>query len=283
MAKKKSKKNLFNKISIIVEWIISLLLILLIILTAFQRFSNQGNFFGYRIYTVASGSMIPTYDIGDTLLIKDTDISDLKVGDAVTYIGEADGLDGLIITHQIQKIELGEDGKLYFHTKGIANNIEDPIVDESQVLGKVVYKFIFLSIFGKITTNMTALLLFITVPVAILIAIEIIKIVYKQDEDEDSEEISKRIELERERKIMEIRNSEEVEDTSNKKISDVIAPSAIEEVISSGSKKKKQKNNKNNYISRRIARRNAYYNKQKTNNKNKNKAEKEKTIKIKWN
>lgn len=270
MAKKNNKKVLFNRISIIVEWIISILLILLIILTAFQRFSNQGNFFGYRIYTVASGSMIPIYDIGDTLLIKDTGITDLKVGDAVTYIGEADGLDGLIITHQIQKIEVGEDGKLYFHTKGIANNVEDPIVEEDQVLGKVVYKFIILSIFGKITTNMIALLLFITIPVALLIAIEIIKIVYKKEDDDD---ISNKVELERERKIMEIRNSEEIEDTSNKKLSDFIDPDAIEEVIKYESKRPKNKNGEkgNNYISRRIARRNAYYKKQQMKNRKKNK------------
>lgn len=189
-------KKIFNKISFIVEWIITLLLVLLIVLTAFQRFSNQGSFFGYRIYTVASGSMIPTYDIGDTLLIKEMSVTNLKVGDAVTYIGESGGIDGKIITHQIQKIEIDENGSYSFHTKGIANNIEDPIVSENQVIGKVIHKFFFLSIVGKLTTNMVTLLLFITVPIAILIAIEIIKLVYKNDDSLEEEQIEDKVDTE---------------------------------------------------------------------------------------
>ena len=185
-------KAIFNgigsKIVAFVEWIIILLLLFLVILSGFQRFSNQHNLFGYRVYIVASGSMIPTYNIGDTLLIKEMDASNIKKGDAVTYIGDDVGIDGMIITHQVQEVEMGEDGKYYFHTKGIANNIEDPIVSEEQVLGKVVYRFFLLSFIGRITTSKLLLFCFIAIPIAILIAIEIIKLIYKKDdEDEDSD------------------------------------------------------------------------------------------------
>ncbi len=185
-------KAIFNgigsKIVAFVEWIIILLLLFLVILSGFQRFSNQHNLFGYRVYIVASGSMIPTYNIGDTLLIKEMDASNIKKGDAVTYIGDDVGIDGMIITHQVQEVEMGEDGKYYFHTKGIANNIEDPIVSEEQVLGKVVYRFFLLSFIGRITTSKLLLFCFIAIPIAILIAIEIIKLIYKKDdEDEDTD------------------------------------------------------------------------------------------------
>lgn len=185
-------KAIFNgigsKIVAFVEWIIILLLLFLVILSGFQRFSNQHNLFGYRVYIVASGSMIPTYNIGDTLLIKEMDASNIKKGDAVTYIGDDVGIDGMIITHQVQEVEMGEDGKYYFHTKGIANNIEDPIVSEDQVLGKVVYRFFLLSFIGRITTSKLLLFCFIAIPIAILIAIEIIKLIYKKDdEDEDAD------------------------------------------------------------------------------------------------
>lgn len=183
-------KAIFNgigsKIVAFVEWIIILLLLFLVILSGFQRFSNQHNLFGYRVYIVASGSMIPTYNIGDTLLIKEMDASNIKKGDAVTYIGDDVGIDGMIITHQVQEVEMGEDGKYYFHTKGIANNIEDPIVSEEQVLGKVVYRFFLLSFIGRITTSKLLLFCFIAIPIAILIAIEIIKLIYKKD-DEDAD------------------------------------------------------------------------------------------------
>lgn len=183
--KKIFNNKIINCIFSVIEWAICLILVVLIILTGFQRFSNQGNFFGYRIYTVASGSMIPTYNIGDTLLIKETDATEIEIGDAVTYLGSKAGVDGMIITHQVVGIDKDDNGKISFHTKGIANNIEDPVVSEEQVLGKVVYKFFLLSILGKITTNMTYLLVFITIPMSILIAIEIIKIVYKKDEYEE--------------------------------------------------------------------------------------------------
>lgn len=180
-------RKTFGFVSAFVEWLIIILLVVLIILTGFQRFSNQHNFFGYRMYIVASGSMIPTYNIGDTLLIKEMDASLINEGDAVTYMGEDPGLDGLIITHQVQKVEI-IDGKYYFHTKGVANNIEDPIVSEDQVLGKVVYRFFLLSFIGRITTSKILLFSFVTIPIALLIAIEIIKLVYKKDDDEDQED-----------------------------------------------------------------------------------------------
>lgn len=180
-----------------IETIITVVLIALVVLLAIQRFSNNGSFFGYRIYTVASDSMIPIYTIGDTLLIKDTNPRDIEVGDALTYQGTSGSMKGKIITHQVVAVE-EVDGEYQFHTKGTANQIEDPIVYESQVFGKVIHKFGILSILGKITTNMSTLLLFITIPIAVLIAIEIIK-VYKdkdednEDDDEENDEIEEKL------------------------------------------------------------------------------------------
>ncbi len=183
------KKILDNKITHFVfctiEILISLVLIVLIVLTGFQRFSNQGNFFGYRIYTVASGSMEPKYGIGDTLLVEETEMNKLKVGDAVTYKGNKNKTNEMIITHEIVGIEEDDDGERLFHTKGLANNVEDPIVTEDQILGKVIHKFTILSILGKVTTSKGLLLVCVTVPLAFLIAIEIIKIVYKKDEEDE--------------------------------------------------------------------------------------------------
>ena len=99
MLKKIFENKVVSFIFSFLEWTLFLVLLVLVILTGIQRFSNQGNFFGYRIYTVASNSMIPIYSIGDTLLIKDVPASKIKVGDAVTYMGEASGLKGMIITH----------------------------------------------------------------------------------------------------------------------------------------------------------------------------------------
>lgn len=192
-----------------IETIITVVLIALVILLAFQRFSNNGSFFGYRIYTVASDSMIPIYTVGDTLLIKDTDAREIEVGDALTYQGTSGSMKGKIITHQVVGIE-EVDGEYQFHTKGTANQIEDPIVYEHQVFGKVIRKFAILSILGRITTNMSTLLMFITIPIAVLIAIEIIK-VYKSKDDEDDDEEEDNDELLKEKEIDDDVTSDEEE------------------------------------------------------------------------
>ena len=45
--------------------------------------------------------------------------------------------------------ETDDDGKILFHTKGLANIVEDPIVTESQLYGVVIYKCMILSLIYK--------------------------------------------------------------------------------------------------------------------------------------
>ncbi len=182
--------KLFKVLVTVFESVLICLLLLLLLTVGFQKFSGNKDFFGYRVYTVASSSMIPDYTVGDTLLIKDVPISDINIGDAVTYLGEEKDVKDLVITHRVEKID--KDGsELLFHTKGIANNIEDPIVAEHQILGKVTYKFFILSLLCKVTYNIYLLFIFITVPLAFLIVIEIIKLSkFKDSEDEEDEEES---------------------------------------------------------------------------------------------
>lgn len=187
MVVKKKKKSIISIISSVIEWIICILLVLLIFVTLFQKYSKSGSFFGYRILTVASESMEPLYTVGDTLLVKDIPFEEYLLGDNLTYRGETSSIKGMIITHQITQIDI-IDGKYQFHAKGIANNLEDPVVHEDQVLGKVVYKFYFLSILGKITSNFESLFLLITIPVAILVTIELVKVLSGKKQQEEEEE-----------------------------------------------------------------------------------------------
>ena len=276
--KKLLDNKIFNTFSSLIEWVIMIVLALLIVLVGVQKFSNRGNFFGYRIYTIISGSMIPTYDVGDTLLIKEMSANNIEVGDAVTYLGDGGALNGKIITHQVVSIEFDENGKYLFHTKGVANNIEDPIVSQDQVLGKVVHKFFFLTLLGKITTSMSLLFVFVTIPVAIIIAIEIVKLVYKKDEDIEEEVEEELEELEEEEK--EKKEEEKIEEQPPKEeykveekvvLKEEVLPKIVEEKVKEVPEQKEpvkvaqeqkstnQKNKKKEYYKK-------YYN----NNKSKN-------------
>jgi len=82
--------------------------------------------FGYGRYVITSGSMTGAYDRGSIVFDKPVPVSDLKVGDAITYSPPASsGVDGLL-THRIISIKShGKDG-LSYRTKGDANPSPDP-------------------------------------------------------------------------------------------------------------------------------------------------------------
>ena len=106
----KEKSNEKIKISSVIFTIIKIiciiLLILLILVLAMQRFSNNKIAIGgYRVFNVATESMVPKYNVGDVIIIKETNIDELVEGDDVTYLGKEGTFAGRVVTHQIIKIE----------------------------------------------------------------------------------------------------------------------------------------------------------------------------------
>ncbi len=168
----------------IAKGIITFFLVIVLILVIFQKFTNNkvaiGNIY---IFEVVSESMTPEYKLGDIIVTKKVDPSSLKVGDDVTYLGEKDEMKGMTITHRI--IEKREDnGKYYFVTKGTANEIEDPEINEDNLFGKVIYHTILFSFVGRLMTNIVVYyLVFICVGVAF--AYEIISSFFIKDEEEE--------------------------------------------------------------------------------------------------
>ncbi len=138
--------NIFMKILTIVIALISIIIIT-------QKVTNNKiGFLGYRIFRVQTGSMIPKYQIGDVILVKERDTKKIKIGDDVTYLGKEGATKGILITHRVKDIE-EVDGQLAFHTQGIANNLEDPIVYGDQINGVVQSKMYFLTFICKMLNN----------------------------------------------------------------------------------------------------------------------------------
>lgn len=113
-----------------------------------QKMNNQTpSLFGYQLYVVETGSMIPTLPIGTNIVIRSLRDSDvLKVGDVVTYSrGEA------AVTHRIIEVLQGEDGVTRYQTKGDnPENSKDPwLVERGDIRGVMVWHFSFSSLFGK--------------------------------------------------------------------------------------------------------------------------------------
>ena len=161
------------------------LFVCFILSVCLQRFSkNEISIFNYRMFTVASGSMEPKYMIGDVLFSKNVDASEVKVGDAITYLGKTGDVANKVITHEVVKIEKDESGKYIFHTKGLTNLVEDPIVYEEQLYGIVIHKAFLLSLVYKIISTPVGFYAFIIIPIMYIIGSEIIASALERKEEE---------------------------------------------------------------------------------------------------
>ena len=181
------KKLKENRVFKIVKGIINVVLIIFCILFALivflQRFSNNElSFFDYRMFTVASGSMEPKYKIGDVLISKNVPAEEIKIGDSVCYLGNKGNFNGMIITHEVIDIEKDENGEYRYHTKGLANIVEDPIVDYNQIYGKIVHKSTILSFMYAIVGSKYGLFLFIIIPLFYIIGSEILSFMLERED-----------------------------------------------------------------------------------------------------
>ena len=88
---------------------------------------------GYTSAIVVSGSMEPTINIDDYVLIHQQ--ADYEVGNIICFVDD----DGMVVTHRVSRIE-EVDGVENFYTKGDANDSEDldpKILD--QIYGQVIW------------------------------------------------------------------------------------------------------------------------------------------------
>ena len=185
---KEEKASAFEVISTIIKIICAILLVLLIAVVGIQRFSNNQNAIaGFRVFNVATGSMVPTYRVGDIIIVKEVNTDELKVNDPITYIGKDGDFAGRVVTHRIINIEETNEGKI-FHTKGDANDIEDPVIKADQIFGKVVYKCFIISILAKLMNNLTAFYILVFIPLGLLIFLQIKDTLKSKIDDEEDEE-----------------------------------------------------------------------------------------------
>ena len=106
--------------------LVTLLILFLVYRIVSIKFFNKDVTLGYTFYEIATGSMEPTLNVKDFIIVKESD--KYSVGDIITYKE-----DNSYITHRIIKIN-GDT----LVTKGDANNSEDKIISKSEVIGKVV-------------------------------------------------------------------------------------------------------------------------------------------------
>ncbi len=152
---------ILNRFKRIVKWIINILTILLVFILALVIYGKLSlsfsknkypNYFGWTLFEVASGSMQPTLNINDVVLVKLTQ-EDLKKDDIIAFEAE-----DAIITHRI--IYMDNDT---ITVKGDSNNVVDKPIKINQVIGKVIKIYPKLGVWKKVIQDPKILIgIFIT-------------------------------------------------------------------------------------------------------------------------
>ena len=151
-SKRKKKSKVFETLRIIKNTFFAVILVFLVgvlILTMFSRISgNAPSFFGYSIYRVSSGSMEPVLKVGDIILSRQIDPTQLAKNDIVTFRGTTGEFDGKIVTHRVVVPPYDEGGSYYLITQGDANPEKmDTPISTDQVLGKFERKLSAITVF----------------------------------------------------------------------------------------------------------------------------------------
>ena len=80
---------------------------------------------GFTLLRITTGSMVPTYDVDTMILVQETDPSQIREGDVISFYSSDPMLDGAVNTHRVVRIEK-DGGQYVYTTKGDGNNVEDP-------------------------------------------------------------------------------------------------------------------------------------------------------------
>ena len=120
------------------------------------------DFFGIKTFSIVSGSMEPTINIDDIVIIKKVDKKELTKDDIISF-----RINNEIITHRIIDKEL-KNGILFYITKGDNNEVPDiHNVKYSQIEGKYIGK---IPKAGKILTLLKNKKIFFTIIIILILS-----------------------------------------------------------------------------------------------------------------
>lgn len=171
-------KILKNIEKIVVNLIIIILsIIAIIVIWGFVQLNVQKkeylNIFGYSVFSTETGSMSPTMEKGDIVIIKIGD--EIREKDIITYKKE-----DVFITHRIEQIN-GDS----IIAKGDNNNTEDEPIKKDEVVGKAVFIINNVEVWKKVFSDINVI-----IPIVITIILFVLLVSYKEKVVPSSKELT---------------------------------------------------------------------------------------------
>ncbi|WP_148415577.1 signal peptidase I [Haloferax sp. KTX1] len=143
---------------------------LVVVLAAPQAFGADAS------YTVLSGSMSPTFDAGDVVVVRDVPPADISEGDIITYREAGSAITDERtdrVTHRVVAVDRSGDSPV-FRTKGDANeDVDSDPVAADRVVGRVWFHVPYLGLAAQFVQSGLGLVLFVILPGALLVVTEL--------------------------------------------------------------------------------------------------------------
>lgn len=154
----------------ILTGILLTLSVILLVTAVISRLNNKTpSVFGYTFHYVVSRSMEPEIMVGDMIIAKKADISEVEVGDYVVFVSPDPELRGIIIIHEAIAINDGQGGRS-ITTSGIKEGLSPDTYPVTQIIGIYQVKSSFI---GKLVKffSQTRNIVFAIIIVGVLIVI----------------------------------------------------------------------------------------------------------------
>ena len=157
--------------------------VLVTLVVIFAVFLMGSRLVGLQVFNVISGSMEPTYSVGDLIYVKEVDPDSIKVGDPITFVLNEDLV---VATHRVTAVD-AENRR--FTTKGDANATEDAApVHFNNLIGVPVFSIPLLGYVSAYIQSPPGMYVAIGFGVLLLAAVFLPDVFTKKEKKEEQQE-----------------------------------------------------------------------------------------------
>lgn len=157
--------------------------VLVVLVVVFAIFLMGSRLVGLQVFNVISGSMEPTYSVGDLLYVKEVDPDSVKVGDPITFVLNEDLV---VATHRVVAID---SENRQFTTKGDANETEDATpVHFNNLVGVPVFAIPLLGYVSAYIQNPPGMYVAIGLGIVLLAAVFLPDVFAKKNKKDETQE-----------------------------------------------------------------------------------------------
>jgi signal peptidase len=156
---------------------------LVVMIVIFALFLMGSRLVGLQVFNVISGSMEPTYSVGDLLYVKTVDPDSIKIGDPITFVLNEDLV---VATHRVVQVDAQN---RVFITKGDANSTEDAApVHFNNLIGVPVFAIPLLGYVSAYIQNPPGMYVAIALSVVLLATVFLPDLLDKKEEKKEEKE-----------------------------------------------------------------------------------------------